>query len=149
LRAGAPVGTFLLDRQHAPRREHTRGAPEQDFSIVSRLETENSLIPVGIMREANVFDLEIGLPGFPFPRPGQMRLVELLSQLGNFDLVGIRKNICRKHGTLASLSPSQGSAPRKALQFGTKIQRLVFSQALAQAKIAFRTQKYRKTEMKS
>ena len=55
------------------------GLPQPDLAIMGRLQAENPLIPVGIMGEADVFDLEIGLPPLPFRRPGQMRLVELLA----------------------------------------------------------------------
>ena len=54
------------------------GAPEPALAIVGGLQAENSFVPVGIMGEANVFDLEIGLPGFPFHSPGKVRFIELL-----------------------------------------------------------------------
>ena len=68
---------------------------------MGRLQAENSLVPKGIMREANILDLEFFLPGLPLRRPGQMGLVELLTKFGNFDLVGVRKKNL-KHGDSAS-----------------------------------------------
>jgi hypothetical protein len=55
------------------------GLPEPDLSVMGRLQAENTFIPTWIMGETNVFNPEIGLPFFPFPRPGQMRFVELLA----------------------------------------------------------------------
>jgi hypothetical protein len=55
------------------------GLPQPDLSVMGCLEAENPFVPVGIMGKANVFNLEIRLPSFPFRRPGQMRLVQLLT----------------------------------------------------------------------
>ena len=67
---------------------------------MGRLQAENSPIPIGIMAEADVFDLEVILPPFPLRHPGQMHLIEVptklekfgLTKSGNFDLIGARKN---------------------------------------------------------
>lgn len=53
------------------------------------------------MREANILKPEFFLPRPPFPRPGQMSFIELLTKFGNFDLVPIRKKNL-KHGDPAS-----------------------------------------------
>jgi hypothetical protein len=58
---------------------------------MGRLQGENPPVPIGIMGEADVIDFEIGLPSFPFRRPGEMGFVELLAKLGNLDRIGIRK----------------------------------------------------------
>lgn len=68
-----------------------RGLPEPGLAIVRRLQAENSLVPAGIVRETNVFDLEVLLSLFPLFRPSQMCFVELLAQFGNFDRIGRRK----------------------------------------------------------
>src|SRR5260370_9905979 len=68
-----------------------RGSPEPSLPIVRRLQAENPLVPVGIMRETNIFDLEILLSLFPFFRPSKMGFVELLAQFGNFNRIGRRK----------------------------------------------------------
>src|ERR1700733_10743207 len=91
-------------------------APEPGFSVVGCLNAENSLVPVGVVGEANVFDSKLGLPLFPFRRPGQMRLVELLSQFRNFDLVGIREKNPKQHAALASLSSCQCSECRDRVE---------------------------------
>jgi hypothetical protein len=89
------------------------GLPEPVFSVMGRLQAEKALVPVRIVEEANILNLEFLLPRLPFLRPGQMRFVELLAQLGNFDLVRNGKNNS-KHGDPASLSDH-----RKSLQFST------------------------------
>jgi hypothetical protein len=99
----------LSDRSYSASGENVRGAPEPDFSIVSRLQAQNSLIPKRIVDEPDIFDLKIGLPVFPFFRPGQMRLVELLPQSRNFDRIGIREKNSEQHGLPASFSPSHYS----------------------------------------
>jgi hypothetical protein len=58
---------------------------------VRRLQAENPLVPLGIMGEANVFDLEVSLLFLPFFRPRQMGFVELLPEFGNFERIGRRK----------------------------------------------------------
>jgi hypothetical protein len=70
---------------------------------MGRLKAENSLVPKGIMAEANIRNLEFFLSRLPFLRPGQMGFVELLTKFGNFDLVRLRENNS-KHGDPASLS---------------------------------------------
>jgi hypothetical protein len=102
----------LSDRSYSASSEHARGAPEPDFSIASRLQAQNSLIPKRIVDEPDVLDLKIGLPVFPVFCPGQMRLVELLPQFRNFDRIGIREKNSEQHGSPASFSPSQYSERR-------------------------------------
>jgi hypothetical protein len=70
---------------------------------VRRLDAEDPRVPTRVMAKANILDFEISLSLFPFPGPGQMRLVELLTKSGNLDLVRLReKNL--KHGDTASPS---------------------------------------------
>ena len=103
---------LLSDRSYSASGEHARGAPEPDVSIVSRLQAQNPLIPKRIVDEPDVFDLKIGLSVFPFFRPGQMGLVELLPQFRNFDCIRIREKNSEQHGSPASFSPSQYSERR-------------------------------------
>jgi hypothetical protein len=93
---------------------------------VGRLNAENSLIPTGIMTEADVFNLEVRLPSFPLRHPGQMDLLEMLAQLvkfgltkpRNFDLIGTRKNN-PEHGDPASWSDQRdGSNLQLAMAAG-------------------------------
>src|SRR5580658_8385759 len=79
------------------------GLPEPCLSVMGRLQAEKALVPIGIVEEANVFDPEFLLSRLPFLRPGQMRFVKLLTQLGNLDLVRNGKNNS-KHGDPASWS---------------------------------------------
>jgi hypothetical protein len=77
-----------LDRCSTKEHDDVRGVPEPGLPIARRLQAENPSVPAGIMSEANVFDLEIGLSLFPFLRPGQMGFVELLAQFGKFNRIG-------------------------------------------------------------
>ena len=92
-----------------------RRVPEPRFAIVGRLQAKNSLIPIRIVGEANVFDLEIWLLPFPFLRPGEVRLVELLPQPGNFNRIRIREKNS-KHGHESPLSSSQRRERQQCLQ---------------------------------
>jgi hypothetical protein len=83
-----------------------------------RLQAENPLVPKGIVREANVLDLEFLLSCFPFSRPCEMRFVELLTQPGNFDLVRNGKNNS-KHGDPASFSDHHGQLIANRNNFST------------------------------
>ena len=62
-----------------------RGLPEPGLAIVRGLQAENPLVPVWIMDETDVLDLEVSLSRFPLFRPSQMRFVELLPQFGDFN----------------------------------------------------------------
>ena len=64
---------------------------------MGRLKAEISLVPKGIMKEANILDLEFVLPCLPLRRPGQMSFIELLAKFGDFDLVRMGKEHL-KHG---------------------------------------------------
>jgi hypothetical protein len=55
------------------------------------LQTENPLVPVWVMDETDVVDLEVSLSLFPLFRPGEVRFVELLPQFGDFSRIGRRK----------------------------------------------------------
>jgi len=55
-----------------------RGAPEPALAIMGGLQADDSFVPARVMGESDVFDLEIGLPGFPFRSPGEVRFIELL-----------------------------------------------------------------------
>jgi hypothetical protein len=68
-----------------------RGLPEPSLSIVRGLQAENPLVPVWIMDETDVLDLEVSLSLFPIFRPSQVRFVELLPQFGDFNRIGRRK----------------------------------------------------------
>jgi hypothetical protein len=74
-----------------------RGLPEPGPAIMRGLQAEKPFVTVWIMDEADVLDLEVGLPLFPFLRPGQMGFVELLPQLGNFNRIGRRKENIASH----------------------------------------------------
>src|SRR5262249_43313908 len=87
-----------LNRGHGPGHEDMGGAPEQRFAVARRLQAEKPLIPVGIMLEADVFDSVLVLPCRPFHHPGEMRFVELLTQLRDLDLIGLRKDGGGQHG---------------------------------------------------
>jgi hypothetical protein len=88
---GDAFDRFRLDRKSTKEHDDVRGLPEPRLPIARRLQAENPLVPVGIMRETNVLDLEIGLSLFPFYRPREMGFVELLAQFGNFNRIGSRK----------------------------------------------------------
>jgi hypothetical protein len=62
-----------------------RGLPEPGLAIMRGLQTENPFVPVWIMDEADVLDLEVNLSLFPLFRPSQMRFIELLPQFGDFN----------------------------------------------------------------
>jgi hypothetical protein len=62
-----------------------RGLPKPGFAIVRGLQAEKPLVPVWIVDETDVRDLEVSLSLFPLFRPSQMRFVELLPQFGDFD----------------------------------------------------------------
>ena len=64
---------------------------------MGRLKAEIPLVPKGIMKEANILDLEFILSRLPFLRPSQMSLIELLAKFGDFDLVWMGKENL-KHG---------------------------------------------------
>jgi hypothetical protein len=64
---------------------------------MSRLNAEISLLPKGIMGEANILKLEFVLSCLPLRSPSQMSFIELLAKFGDFDLVRMgKKNL--KHG---------------------------------------------------
>jgi len=64
---------------------------------MSRLNAEISLIPKGIMGEANILNLEFVLSCLPLHSPSQMSFIELLAKFRDFDLVRMgKKNL--KHG---------------------------------------------------
>jgi hypothetical protein len=68
-----------------------RGSPEPYLTIVRSLQAENPFVPVRIVHETNVLDLEVQLSRFPRFRPRQVRLIELLPQFGDFNRIGRRK----------------------------------------------------------
>jgi hypothetical protein len=68
-----------------------RGLPKPSLSIVRGLQGENPFVPVWIMDETDVFDLEVSLSLFPLFRPSRVRFVEELPQFGDFNRIGRRK----------------------------------------------------------
>jgi hypothetical protein len=68
-----------------------RGLPKPSLSIMRGLQAENPFVPVWIMDETDVLDLEVGLSLFPLFRPSQVRFVEVLPQFGDFNRIGRRK----------------------------------------------------------
>jgi hypothetical protein len=68
-----------------------RGLPEPSLSIVRGLQAENPFVPVWIMDETKVLDLEVSLSLFPLFRPSHVRFVELLPQFGDFNRIRRRK----------------------------------------------------------
>ena len=83
-----------------PDNKHANCAPEKIRAVVSCLNTEDPPIPVWVVLETDVLNLEIGLAGFPFRRPSQMHLLEMPANFGkfgltksrDFDLVGVRED---------------------------------------------------------
>src|SRR5205085_8896008 len=111
------------DRQPANNDDRMRGSPEPSLSVVRRLQAENALIPVGIMNEAEVFDLEIKLLPLPLGCPRKVCFFELLPQLGNFNRIGRRKENLEAYGiaghrpiSSASITPLHA---RCGLRIGT------------------------------
>jgi hypothetical protein len=74
-----------------------RGSPEPYLTIVRSLQAENPFVPVRIVHETDVLDLEVQLSGFPLSRPRQVRLIELLPQFGDFNRIGRRKENLEGH----------------------------------------------------
>jgi hypothetical protein len=50
------------------------------------LHAEKTPVPVGVVRETHIFDLEIGLPSFPLRHPGEMHQINLPAKLVKFGL---------------------------------------------------------------
>src|SRR6185437_7797064 len=80
-----------LDRHHAPARDDMHRAPEPGLAVMRGLQAEQPPVPVGVVNEADVLELEFELLPLPFRRPGEMRLVELLPQLRKLDHIGLRE----------------------------------------------------------
>jgi hypothetical protein len=85
------------DRQYTKEYATVRGAPEPSPTIARGLQAEKPFIPMRVMNETNILDLEIGLTCSPFYRPSQVGFVELLPQFGDFNRIGRRKQKCVSH----------------------------------------------------
>src|SRR6185437_735394 len=85
------------DRKSTEDDDHMGGPPEPRAAIARGLQAEKSPVPVRIMGETDVLDLELSLPSFPFRRPGQMRFIELLPKFGDLKRIAGRKENTESH----------------------------------------------------